>query len=123
MKKMTASEYEEACNEFGYSWDKSFSCSWSTGGNRCDCWGGNYPVSPDAPEELTNLDSFLGKYFPQISFMQYKNIANKVNTTETSDSDWYGGCTYGVKKEITYDDLQTALEDAGLLLIIDANVE
>lgn len=123
MKKMTAQEFEEACNEFGYSWDKSFSVEWTTGGNRCDCWGGNYPVTPQAPEELHSLDRFLTKYFPTISFMQYKGISMYVESKETYDCDYYGGRSYGVKKEITYANLQKALEDLDLLLIVDANVE
>lgn len=119
MKKMTTQEFNDACNEFGHSWDNAFVASWSTGGTHNDCWGGSYPITPEAPQELKSLDRFLTKYFPAISFMQYKAISNFVNNETTQDSDYYGGCTYGVKISITYDNLMDSLQSLDLLLIID----
>lgn len=122
MKKMTKADFIEACNEYGSSWYNAFSVSWSTGGSWCDCYGGSGTVSPEAPQELTMLDEFIMKYFPTITFMEGRMIFGAVETKETSCGDYYGGCTYGIQKEITYDTLIKVLERLELLEIIyDSN--
>lgn len=55
---------------------------------------------PRGPEtEFVELDSILEKVCPNISFLQYKNICNKIINSDTrSEGDYYGGSvTYGYK--------------------------
>lgn len=75
------------------------SSSWSMGGSWADCWGNKGSV-PGGPEtEFVELDSILEKVCPNISFLQYKNICNKIINSDTrSEGDYYGGSvTYGYK--------------------------
>lgn len=124
MRQMTELEFVEACNRYGHSWSSRFEVSWTTGGTYGNCWNDQLmPVSPSAPEELTSLDDFLTEYFPNITFMQYRNIINAVDTTETREGDYYGGCIYGICKTLSFGNLQDKLERLGLLEIITADVE
>ena len=69
---------------------------WSTGGNVCDCWGGDYSVRPDeAPESFEEFDKLLEKHCPNVTFLKYKNIYNKcVTIEEDHEDDYYGGREY-----------------------------
>ena len=69
---------------------------WSTGGNVCDCWGGDYPVGPDkAPESFEEFDKLLEKYCPNVTFLKYKNIYSScVTIEEDHEDDYYGGREY-----------------------------
>lgn len=121
MRILSEQEFVAACNEHASSWDKSFQVSWSTGGTYGSCWSDTLTTaSPDAPQELVCLDNFLAEYFPDISFMQYRSIINSVETTETRDGDYYGGCIYGIKKTLSYGDLLAKLETMKLVEIITA---
>ena len=47
---------------------------------------------------MYELDNFLEKVAPNITFLQYKNITNGcVSTEEFSDGDYYGGTTYHLR--------------------------
>lgn len=63
-----------------------------TGGN---CWGGNadQSISAEDPSEFTQLDSFLEKYFPKITFLQYKKLLPLIKTQDFSVSEYYGNYT------------------------------
>lgn len=122
MKTMTNQEFIAACNEYGISWNNNFEVSWNTGGTYGNCWNDTVmQCSPEAPKELTCLDGFLTEHFSDISYMQFRNISNAVETTETSNGDYYGGCVYGVEKKLSYGDLQEKLVSMNLLSIIDQN--
>jgi hypothetical protein len=69
------------------------------GGSWGDCRGNKGSV-PGGPEtEFVEFDSILEKVCPNISFLQYKNICNKIINSDTrSEGDYYGGSvTYGYK--------------------------
>lgn len=70
--------------------------SWSTGGNVCDCWGGDYSVRSDkTPESFEKFDKLLEKYCPNVTFLKYKNIYSScVTIEEDHEDDYYGGREY-----------------------------
>ena len=118
VRKMSHQEFLDACTEFGESWSSTFSVEWENGGNRCDCWGGNYALEHEDEKELEDLDAFLLKYFPQLSYLQYNAIERRIEETDRSDSDWYGGVQFYKGKFIAFDTLEDELIDLGVLEII-----
>ncbi|NCP98058.1 hypothetical protein GW796_08750 [archaeon] len=91
-----------------------FSTKWSLGGISNDCWGGSHTVSSDVESELTDLDDFLMAYFENVSYMQFRKISNKIETSTQDDSDYYGGSiAYGYKK-LPYYELNNVLVELGL---------
>ena len=64
--------------------------SWSMGGSWADCWGNKGSVSGEPETEFVELDAILEKACPNISFLQYKNICNKIINSDTrSEGDYY----------------------------------
>ncbi len=123
MKKMTREEFNAACIESGgYSHKNKFEVEWCTGGTSGGYDGSTHAVSPEAPQELESLDVFLEKHFSDIKFMQYKAVTRVVKTEDYSESDWYGGETYHIRKSISFEDLARVLNTLGLLLIINPEV-
>lgn len=70
--------------------------TWSLGGSYENCWGTGGSISPDdQPKSFELLDDLLQEVCPSMSFLQYKKIENEcVETGESSESDYYGGCEY-----------------------------
>ena len=71
-----------------------------SGGN---CWNDDEPTgysSDNPPEELTSLDTILEKYKPDISYLEYKVLANKlVEHGSRTEYEYYGNETnYSSKK-------------------------
>lgn len=77
---------------------------WSTGGmGGGSCWNDDEPspyTNSDPPEELTELDTILENICPNITFLQYKNIVNKVvEHSNWTEYEYYGNSTdYAMKK-------------------------
>jgi hypothetical protein len=78
---------------------------WTTGGMRGgSCWGGVAQpyTSSDAPAELTELDSILEKFKPDMSFLQYRALTNAlVKFGEDTDHDYYGNSTNYATKALS----------------------
>lgn len=89
--------------------------SWSMGGSWRDCWGNGGSVSGEPESEFKTLDLIFEKVCPNISFIQYKNICNKIVVSDTrSEGDYYGGSvTYGYKY-FNVKDLYRELVERGL---------
>lgn len=72
--------------------------SWSLGGTSCG-YDHKTEVSGEIEPEFTEIDSILEYYCPDISYLQYRSMSNKLlNKEEESSGDYYGGSiTYGYK--------------------------
>lgn len=78
-----------------------FSESWCTGGlTGGSCWGEpKQAVVPGEEADLTHLDSFLEKYCPDITYLQYKKIYASAKKISFSVTEYYGNHT---EKEFLY---------------------
>lgn len=92
------------------------SSAWSTGGSHGNCWDDSmYTSDADKPQQLTILDSFINEYFPDIKFMQYKNIENKIEHRTYTQSEYYGGYTNYAYLTISAEVVYESLVQAGLI--------
>ena len=132
---MSYEQFLQKINESGISWDEQsqyckgkeaaknqekISVRWSTGGMSGGGWrdtdAATAFVSDDPPEELTQFDSILEIFCPDISFLKYKNIQNKCVTTGSHRSnDYYGNHTNYITKECKLFDLYTELLGRNLI--------
>lgn len=73
--------------------------SWSMGGTSCGYDSSTNVVSGEVEPEFTEIDSILEHYCPNISYLQYRSMSNKLlHKEEESSGDYYGGSiTYGYK--------------------------
>lgn len=82
--------------------------SWRTGGlTGGSCWGtsADTPIEADSEPEWDELDTILEKYWPSITYLQYKKLILKAKVeTETVD-DYYGNYTIYTKKKMYLRDL------------------
>lgn len=94
-----------------------YSASWSLGGNRRDCWGGDWSISGDSqPDDFSSLDELLEKICQNISFLQYKNIKSQcVSVDEYSEHDYYGGCVEYARYRCDLEQLYNILQEKGLI--------
>ena len=81
VKKTTTYEqmFEPACDNYhGHGNDPSgiymYSEEWSLGGEWGNCWGDHGNIGGEQPKEFIELDDFLEKVAPNITFLQYKKI-------------------------------------------------
>lgn len=71
-----------------------YSESWSLGGEGGNCWGKKWSISSEEQKEFVELDDFLIKVAPDISFLQYKKIFNHcVDKVEWHEYDYYSAGT------------------------------
>ena len=95
--------------------------SWVTGG-RCggSCWDDgeedhHRPRSSDTEEPFTSLDNLLLKFCPNLSFIHYKKISEKlIQRYQHSDNEYYGNYTDYEFKYIQVKDLYNYLKDNNL---------
>lgn len=86
-----------------------------TGGN---CWGdeADQPVSPDEPEELTQLDQILERVSPEITFLQYKSLVKDVVVTGSyTQHEYYGNFYCKAVKYCLFSELYAALKQRGFI--------
>ena len=114
--------YKDAQHFFDRTLKDGFVAEWSMGGTWGNCWGDKGTSSPDVEPEMTELDNFLINNFPQVSYMQYKIIARKIDTQTSSDSDYYGGSTQKATKTLSFNDLHDALLEAKIVPDTDDKV-
>lgn len=91
--------------------------SWVVGGlTGGSCWGSNADQSVTAEEEpdFNQLDLFLEKYYPKITFLQYKKLAALVKVKEFTVGEYYGNYTEYRLFYVSFDDIIEAM--AGLEL-------
>lgn len=92
-------KFEPVCdNKFGHGDDEQrtymYSEDWCLGGEWGDCWGNHGVVDGQPSEEFVELDDFLEKIVPNISFLQYKKIKNHcVEQIEWHEYDYYSSGT------------------------------
>lgn len=73
------------------------SCSWCMGGTSWGWDGEKQPISAEEPSEFEELDDFLLKVAPTLTFLQYKKIRNTcVTMKEIESNDYYSDTTSGV---------------------------
>jgi len=83
---------------------------WMTGGAwGGNCWDdsepGNYIPEPQPEPELEQLDLVLEKVCPNITFMQYKVLMQKVTYNTRTENEYYGNHTSYAFKEILVKDI------------------
>lgn len=86
--------------------------SWKIGGRTGgSCWGdvANISVQCTDPEELSLLDEFLKNYFPQISYLKYKEILPFIKTFDFCVSEYYGNYTDYRISYISFEDIAKCL--------------
>lgn len=83
---------------------------WSTGGmSGGNCWDDSGPrgYSSDEPEpEFTELDLILEKCIPNITYLQYKKLATKIDFSSYTKDEYYGNCVNYSVKTIRLKDIQ-----------------
>ena len=89
---------------------KGLYVEWSTGGvSGGNCWneGGHRSYSSnEEPEELTALDEILNHFCPQITFLQFRLLSNKlVKFSSRTESEYYGNSTNYSSKYILLEEL------------------
>lgn len=91
---------------------------WMTGG----AWGGNcwndctpdsYCPEPSAEPEMEELDQILQKTTPNISFLHYKQLLQKVKRDSRVEYEYYGNHTSYASKEIVIDAIWDFLQETG----------
>lgn len=84
-------------------------CGGLTGGS---CWGTNAdrPVESDPENELTALNQFLEKHFPDLSFLKYRKLAAKIQYSESTVGEYYGNYTEYRTSYIMFEDICEALD-------------
>lgn len=72
------------------------SCSWCLGGTSWDYMGHSQSVSAEEPCDFEELDDFLLKVAPNITFLQYKKIKREcIEMKEKSSADYYSDTSDG----------------------------
>lgn len=91
---------------------------WMTGG----AWGGNcwddsdpssYCPEPNPEPEMELLDQILEKVAPNIGFIQYKTLMQKVKRDTRTEFEYYGNHTSYATKEISIEDVWVFLQEKG----------
>lgn len=93
----------------------SFETSWSLGGISNSYSGRSHNVSAEPEAELNELDDFLLENYPNIGFLQYKKILQKMERSTDSNSDCYGGSTTTGIKKMNFSDLAQSLGKLNLI--------
>ena len=93
---------------------------WMTGGAwGGNCWDnsdpGNYTPDPEPEPELKHLDLILEKVCPNITFMQYKVLMQKVKYDTRTEHEYYGNHTSYASKEILVQDIWNFLLEKNLV--------
>lgn len=72
--------------------------NWTTGGMWGDCWGNEGTVSPEPVAPFTELDEILLKVCPNLSYLEYKVMSDKLIHQANKTSYGY----YGSYEEYSY---------------------
>lgn len=95
------------------------SCQWVSGGvTGGNCWGGtaNQPVSADSPTELTELDTILQEFCPDISYLQFRQLSQVIQETTRGDGgDYYGNYYEYTVRYIVLQDLYDKMVELKLI--------
>lgn len=93
--------------------------SWSLGGTIGSCWGDRKTtISPESPLEFIEFDELLGQVYPNISFLQYKEIKRfccQIN--QWTDKDYYGGSETNEQHVCDLNKLHEKLSSLGVINI------
>jgi hypothetical protein len=109
--KLQSSRYDRELVE-----EDSLCVEWSTSGmTGGNCWDDSAPRpyrSDEVPEELTSLDTILSNITPQMTFLQYKALCNKLVQLDTrSVNEYYGNYTDYMSKTIKLEELYNYLKE------------
>jgi len=97
-----------------------FICSeyWVTGGmSGGNCYGDEArPIYyADRPKDLMDLDTLLNEINPKITFLQYKQIENLIETQDWTDIEYYGNYTYYCYKYLDLKKMYDKLKELSLI--------
>lgn len=91
---------------------KTFHASWSQGGTYGSCWDDELTeVAEEHEPDLEGLNNFLVQYFPDLPSDDYYEIKSCIHYDSSSDSDYYGGCTYTGHKSVGLEDIADVLTE------------
>jgi len=117
VQKMTRDEFQKMVDDAaGYQCKKTdgvvtaLKIEWSVGGQSGgSCWDEGdstyHGTSGEAEPEFEDLDSILLAVAPQLSFLHYKKLMQKIETDDYRQNDYYGNYTDYATKTITVDDI------------------
>lgn len=109
--------YEEFKDHYDIYSDYIYSEKWLIGGNRRDCWGGDYLITPEnPPTHFEEFDNLLKKINEKITFIDYREIYDMCIYIENSeDRDYYGGKVLYSQYECNVKNLYSELIEKNLL--------
>lgn len=94
-----ATAYEKFFNPRNMNNDELRSEKWCVGGETRDCYGNTSPARTEAARDFEELDTFLERVCPEISFLLYKKIKRECVTLEKQhNGDYYGSYDYNFWK-------------------------
>ena len=96
---------------------------WVTGGaSGGSCWdteddAGATPYDGDEPEDLTDIDNILAVTHPDIPYMKYKQLYNKLNIQRKtfSENEYYGNYTDYAYEYLYVKDMYEAMKELNLV--------
>jgi len=91
---------------------------WCSGGLQGgNCWGddASIPVEGDVEPPFNYLDNVLLEICPQMGFLQYKTLCNKIKFDTRSENEYYGNHSIYSKKSLKVDDLWIFLIEHNLI--------
>lgn len=97
---------------------EKFQTKWRVGGLQGgNCWGGyaDQGVEADNEPDLDTLDHFIEKYFPSLSFLQYKRLMKLIKTDDETNYEYYGNYYIYRYKFLELKDLYDFLDGEGLV--------
>jgi hypothetical protein len=97
------------------SFDEEWRVGGITGGNCWDASPSYYSIAADEEPEFKNLDEFLERIAPNMSFIQYRLLMKKVEYRDWTYYDYYGNNTDYRKKCIMVDDIWTFLKERNII--------
>jgi len=89
---------------------------WTSGGvTGGSCWGGvaDSAVQPEDPKELTDLDKILEAFWPDMSFLQYRRLANEelIKQDTVTRNEYYGNHYIYTRRYAYLKDIWKVLRD------------
>lgn len=92
---------------------------WTTGGlGGGNCWGdgADYPIEAEEEREFTSLDKTLALIWPNISYLEYKNLAKElIEVKDTSSYEYYGNYTTHSEKIVDLEQLLNYLKEKNVI--------
>lgn len=112
---MTREEFNKTAEEVLWSGATEFTRRWNNAGTWGNCYGDTGVIEAEPEPEWEELDKFLEKVCPGVTFLQYKLLTRLAKDEGYYGGDYYGGGYYVNKETISLDDVWDFLVERGLV--------